>query len=143
MKTRIISIVILSGLLISIVAFDAMRAYNPAAAQNVTTRAYNTGFRPNQQRDCIVGYTVTITTSATLLNGVTGQVILQVSPDSTTWTTLMSAQQGFSSGVAIPGSTGSVTVFGLIKAKQWCRLITNNISGTPTYSTPAGTELSF
>jgi hypothetical protein len=131
------------GALFFIAAFDGNRSYNPPAAQNVMSRAYNTGFRPNQQRDCIVGYTVTITTSATVLNGTTGEVILQVSNDSTTWSTLMSAQQGFSNGVTIPASTGSITLFGLIKAKQWCRLITNNIAGTPTYSTPTGTELSF
>lgn len=118
-------------------------SYNPPAAQNISTRPFTTGFRPNQQRDCIVGYSVIITTSASLLAGVTGQVILQHSSDSTTWTTIMSAQQGFSSGVAIPASTGSITVFGLVKAGHWCRVITNNIAGAPSYSTPTGTELSF
>lgn len=126
-----------------VLAFDSNRAYNPPAAQNITSRAYTIGFRPNQQRDCIVGYSVIITTSATLLAGVTGQIILQTSTDSTTWTTIMSAQQGFSNGVAIPGSTGSVTVFGLIKAKHWCRIINTNIAGTATYSIPTGTELSI
>lgn len=118
-------------------------SYNPPAAQNITTRAFTTGFRPSLQRDCIAGYSVTITTGSTVLNGTTGQISLQVSPDSTTWTTVMSAQQGFSSGIAIPASTGSVTVFGLVKAGIWCRLISTNIAGTPTYSTPTGTELLF
>jgi hypothetical protein len=118
-------------------------SYNPPAAQNITSRAFTTGFRPSQQRDCIVGYSVVITTSSTLLAGATGQVTLQISPDSTTWTTIMSAQSGLAAGLVNPGTTGSVTVFGLIKAGQWCRLISTNIAGTPSYTTPTGTELSF
>lgn len=128
---------------VSIVAFDGVRSYNPPAAQNIMTRAFTTGFRPNQQRDCIVGYSIVITTSSTLLAGATGQVLLQSSPDSTTWTTIMSAQSGLAAGLVNPGTTGSVTVFGLIKARVWCRVITNNVAGSPTYSTPTGTELSF
>lgn len=124
-------------------AFDGVRSYNPPAAQNITTRAFTTGFRPNQQRDCIVGYSVVITTASTLLAGATGQVSLQISTDSTTWTTIMSAQSGLAAGLVNPGTTGSVTVFGLIKAHQWCRIVSTNVAGTPTYTTPTGTELSF
>lgn len=125
-----------------VIAF-AGRSYNPPAAQNISTRAFTTGFRPNQQRDCIVGYTIVISTSSTLVAGQTGQVLLQVSPDNATWTTIMSAQSGLAAGLVNPGTIGSVTIFGLIKAGQWCRIITNNIAGTPTYSTPTGTELSI
>lgn len=129
---------------IAVVIFSfAERSYNPPAAQNITSRAFNTGFRPNVQRDCIVGYTVVISTSSTLLAGQTGQVSLQISPDSSTWTTIMSAQSGLAAGLANPGTTGSITVFGLIKRGMWCRMIPNNIAGSPSYSTPTGTELSF
>lgn len=134
----IAALIIIAGIL----AFKGT-SYNPPAAQNITTRAFTTGFQPNAQRDCIVGYSVIITTSSTLVAGMTGQILLQVSPDSTTWTTIMSAQSGLAAGLVNPGTTGSVTVFGLIKARQWCRIITNNIAGSPTYSTPTGTELSI
>lgn len=142
MKKYIITALCTCFFVIIIIAF-AGRAYNPPAAQNIATRAFTTGFQPNTQRDCIVGYSVVITTSSTVVAGMTGQVLLQVSPDNATWTTIMSAQSGLAAGLANPGTTGSITVFGLIKAGQWCRVITNNIAGSPTYSTPTGTELSF
>jgi hypothetical protein len=141
--TEIFALVIAFAIIFGIASVNNTKAYNPAVAQNITSRAFTTGFRPNQQRDCIVGYSVVITTSSTLLNGMTGQVLLQVSPDSTTWTTIMSAQSGLAAGLVNPGTTGSITVFGLIKAHTWCRIITNNIAGSPSYSTPTGTELSF
>lgn len=131
-------------LLFSLVAFEAKEySYSPPAAQNITSRAYTTGFRPNRQRDCIVGYSIVITTSSTLLAAAGGNVTLQMSPDSTTWTTIMTAERSFPSGLAIPGSTGSVTVFGLIKAGNWCRIINAQAPANATFSTPAGTELSF
>lgn len=128
---------------VAMVAFDGMRSYNPPVARVITSRAFTTGFRPNQQRSCIVGYSVVISTASTLVAGATGQVIIQTSPDSTTWTTMMSAQSGLSAGLVNPGTTGSVTVFAPVKANEWCRIITNNIAGTPTYTTPTGTELSL
>jgi len=143
MKISILSVGIFIGLAILGALSFKGTAYHTAAAQNITTRAFTTGFQPNAQRDCIVGYSVVITTSSTLVAGMTGQILLQVSPDSTTWTTIMSAQSGLAAGLVNPGTTGSVTVFGLIKARQWCRIITNNIAGSPTYSTPTGTELSI
>lgn len=128
---------------LSLVAFDGVRSYDPPSARIITSRAFTTGFRPNQQRNCIVGYSIVISTSSTLLAGATGQVLLQTSPDSATWTTMMSAQSGLSAGLVNPGTTGSITVFAPIKANEWCRIITNNIAGSPSYSTPTGTELSL
>lgn len=125
------------------VAFDGLRSYNPPSARIITARAFTTGFRPNQQRSCIVGYSIVISASSTVLAGVTGQVLIQTSPDSSTWTTMMSAQSGLSAGLANPGMTGSVTVYCPVKANEWCRIITNNIAGTPTYTIPTGTEFSF
>lgn len=130
-------------LFLSLVAFDGVRSYNPPVARVAATRAFDVGFRPNQQRSCIVGYSIVISTSSTLLAGATGQVLIQTSPDSTTWTTMMSAQSGLSAGLANPGTTGSVTVFCPVKANEWCRIIRNSIAGTPGYTTPTGTELSL
>lgn len=128
--------------ILGVIGFRDM-SYNPPSGVNVTNRGYTTGFRPNTQRDCIVGYTIVITTSPTILAASGGRVTLQTSPDSTTWTTVMTAEQSFPAAVALPGSTGSVTVFGAVKAGQWVRLLTSTIAGSPSFSTPAGTELSF
>lgn len=130
--------------LVSLAAFESNEySYTPPAAQNIASRPYTKGFRPNRQRDCIVSYSVVITTSPALLAASGGRVTLQMSPDSTNWTTIMSAEQTFPAGVALPATTGSVALFGLIKAGQWCRITTTPIAGSPSFSTPNGTELSF
>lgn len=116
-------------------------SYTPSMTYNVSTRITNKWYQPSQQRNMVAGYSIVISTSSTLVAGMTGQVIFETATDTlSTITQLMAGQSGLSAGLLNPGTTGSVTVFGVVGRNLWFRVRTNNITGSPTYSSMTGVE---
>lgn len=119
---------------------EKMFAYTPAQAANIMSRTLNSSYQVSEQRSGIVVYNVLVTNTATLILGNTGQVILETSPNNSTWTTISTGQSGVGSGLVFSGN-GTQTIFGFVPRGYWVRLRTNNVTGTPTYGSPAGMEI--
>jgi hypothetical protein len=115
-------------------------AYTPAQVLNGATHAVNSSFQISDQRAAMVCYNVTIGSAAVLVTGSRGNVILETSPDNSTWTTVVNAEYGVNSGLVITSGC-SVSVFGGVPRGYWVRVRTANIAGTPTYSSAVGTEI--
>lgn len=117
-------------------------AYVPAQAGNIMGRTIGTSYQPSLQRMAIVAYNVTITNAATVLLGNSGQVILETSPDNSTWTTISTGASSMGSGILVT-SISTVTVLAFVPRGYYARIRTVNVTGTPTYSAPAGIEVLF
>ena len=115
-------------------------AYTPAQVANVMSRTLNASFQPSTQRMAIVTYNVSITNAATLVLGNSGQIILETSPNNSTWTTISIGASSIGSGLLIT-SVSSVTVMGFVPRGYYVRLRSNNVTGTPNYGAPAGIEI--
>lgn len=109
--------------------------------------AINTSRQPSATRDTMVNASVDITSTISLTTGQTGKVSLQYA-DNTGFTTNVVTVQS-----ATNGNTGSLTIglnlsqvytaalTGIIPAGKYYRLVTTNVTGTPTYGTPVIQEV--
>src|SRR5882757_6243004 len=110
-------------------------SYNPSLAYNSATRTIGNTFLLSDQRQGIICYNTLISVAATILLANSGQVILQ-SKIAGVWTNIHVGQFTVGAGISF-NSSCSVTTFGVINRGDSVRIITNNLVGTPTYSTPA------
>lgn len=109
--------------------------------------AVNTSRRASTSRDAFVSAAVDITASLSLSGGQTGKVELKYADDSAFTTNVVTVNP------ASNGNTGTLTVglgitqlstatvCGMIPAGKYYRLVTTNVSGTPTFGTPVLQEV--
>lgn len=109
--------------------------------------AVNTSRRASTSRDAFVSASVDITASLTLVTGQKGTVSLKYADDSAFTTNVVTAQPSTNGntgtltiGLAL-GQTVSATVSGIVPAGKYYRLVTTNVTGTPTYGTPVLQEV--
>lgn len=122
-------------------------AANVARSFSNPSRAVNTAYQPSTTRDTMVNASVSITSTISLTTGQTGTVSLQYA-DNSGFTTNLVTVQSFSNG-----NTGSLTIglnlsqvataalTGIVPAGKYYRLLTTNVTGTPTYGTPVVQEV--
>lgn len=111
------------------------------------TRALNTCFRVSASRDALVTYSVDIATSLSLTAGQQGTVYLRVYSDSACstgtqeLTRFVNGQTGtLTVGLALTQNvTGTLT--GVIPAGSYVQLVTQNNTGTPTFTARPGQEV--
>ena len=119
----------------------------PARSFGNPSLAVNTSRQASSTRDAFVSAAVDITASLSLTGGTTGKVELKYADDSaftTNVVTVNPAQNGntgtLTIGLAL-NQLGTATVCGFIPAGKYYRLVTTNVTGTPTYGTPALQEV--
>jgi hypothetical protein len=114
---------------------------------NYTTRSLNTCFQVSASRDALVTYAVDIATSLSLSGGQAGTVYLRTYTNNTCTTgaqELARFQNGntgtLTVGLAISQNvTGTLT--GVAPAGVWIQLVTENTTGTPTFTARPGQEV--
>lgn len=142
----------------AIVAYATTQGYGTTAADidlgykkpfvfSTPTRAVNTAYQPSTTRNAMVNASVDITSTLSLTTGQVGKVSLQYA-DNNTFTTNLVTVQAFSNG-----NSGSLTlglnlgqivtaaVSGIIPKGKYYRLLTTNVTGTPSYGTPVVQEV--
>jgi hypothetical protein len=111
------------------------------------TRALNTCFQISASRDALVTYSVDIATSLSLTTGQQGTVYLRIYSDSgcstgtQELTRFVNGQTGtLTIGLALTQNvTGTLT--GVIPAGSYVQLVTQNNTGTPTFTARPGQEV--
>lgn len=112
-----------------------------------TTRALNTCFQVSSTRDALVTYSVDIATSLSLTSGQQGTVYLRIYTNSgcSTGTQEVTRFVNGNTGVLAIGLalnqnvTGTLT--GIIPAGSYVQLVTENNTGTPTFTARPGQEV--
>lgn len=109
--------------------------------------AVNTARQASTTRDADVTASVDITTALSLTGGAAGKVTLQYADNNTFTTNLVTVSEGTTSntgtltiGLAL-SQIGTAVVKGIIPANKYYRLLTTNVTGTPTYGTPLVQEV--
>lgn len=109
---------------------------------NTPTLAVNTSRQPSAAQDTLVNASVDITSTISLTTGQNGKVSLQYADNTGFSTNVVTVQ------TATNGNTGSLTIglnlsqvytaalSGIVPAGKYYRLVTTNVTGTPTYGTP-------
>lgn len=111
------------------------------------TRALNTCFQPSASRDVMAVYPVEISASLSLSGGTVGTVYLRTYTNSGCSTGTQEVMRAVNSntGALTIGlnttqtSTGALT--GIIPAGLWVQLVTENTTGTPTFTARPGQEI--
>jgi len=113
---------------------------------NHTTRAVNTCFQVSSTRDSLVTYGVEVVTSISLAGGSNGTVYLRsytnsgCSTGSQEITRVSNGQSGaLTIGLNIT-QTVTLNVTGVAPAGTWIQLVTENTTGTPTFTARPGQE---
>lgn len=118
--------------------------YRPVVISDVGSNVLNTSYNCTlSPRWNIVNYSVSINAALTLSGGQTGTVILQSSPDNSTWTTICTAVNGNTGSLTIGLNTlnsQTVQMIGAIQPNYFYRL---SSSGTATMSVVGGREIAF
>lgn len=121
----------------------------PTRIQSSASRPLNSVFQISATKDCLVSYSVDISSSITLATGQSGTVFLEIASDS-----------GFTSNVQelgrfVNGISGTLavglnlvqdvtgTLSGYVPAGYYCRMRTANNTGTPTFNYRSGQEITF
>lgn len=116
-------------------------------SQSSASRSLNSAFQPSSTRDCLVNYSVDITTSITLTTGQSGTVFLEIASDSGFTTNVQEL------GRFLNGNTGTLTLglsltqsvtgtlSGYVPAGYYARLRTVNNTSTPTFTYRSGQEV--
>lgn len=114
---------------------------------NYPSLAVNTSRQASTVQDALVSASVDITASLSLTTGQSGKVSLQYADNtgfSTNVVTVQPSTNGNTGTLAIGlalGQVVSATVSGIIPAGKFYRIVTTNITGTPTYGTPVIQEV--
>lgn len=109
--------------------------------------AVNTSRQPSTTRDTLVNASVDITSTISLITGQNGKVSLQYADNtgfSTNVVTVQSATNGNTGALTIGLNLSQVytaALTGIIPAGKFYRLVTTNVTGTPTYGTPVIQEV--
>lgn len=114
---------------------------------NYTTRSLNTCFQVSSTRDALVSYSVDILTSLSLVAGQQGTVYMRTYTNSSCTTGAQEVVR------FVNGQTGTLTIglalsqnvtgtlSGIIPAGVWVQLVTENNTGTPTFTARPGQEV--
>lgn len=136
-----------AGLSYTVLSTSWSVAAQAALAFNYPALAVNTARQASTTRNAMVNATVSISSALSLTGGAQGTVTLQYA-DNNTFTTNLVTVQSFTNG-----NTGTLTLglnttqienaalTGLIPANKYYRLLTTNVTGTPTYGTPVIQEV--
>lgn len=109
--------------------------------------AVNTARQASTVHDALITASVSITATLSLTTGQQGTVTLQYADNSAFTTNVVSVQassNGNTGSLAIGLNLGqivSATVTGFVPAGKYYRLLTTNVTGTPTYGTPTIQEV--
>lgn len=109
--------------------------------------AVNTARQASTIHDALVTASVSITATLSLTTGQQGTVTLQYADNSAFTTNVVSVQvssNGNTGSLAIGLNLGqivSATVTGFVPAGKYYRLLTTNVTGTPTYGIPTIQEV--
>lgn len=137
----------------SMTAGDILWIVNPDSASVVSrsfstpSLAVNTARQASTSRDAFVSAAVDISASLSLSGGQTGRVSLQYADNNTFTTNLVTANPAANgnTGTLTIGlgltQLGTATVCGIIPANKYYRLLTTDVSGTPTFGTPTVQEV--
>lgn len=114
---------------------------------NYTTRALNTCYQVSATRDAFVSYSVDIATSLSLTAGQQGTVYLRTYTNSTCTTGAQELMR------FVNGQTGTLTIglaltqnvtgtlSGIVPAGAWVQQVSENNTGTPTFTARPGQEV--
>lgn len=133
----------------SLTSDDIIWPYPTVAARSFSnpSLAVNTARQASTTRDAFVSASVDITASLSLTTGQKGTVTLQYADDSGFTTNVKTVQpmtNGNTGTLAIGLALGQMvtaTVSGIVPAAKYYRLLTTNVTGTPTFGTPAIQEV--
>lgn len=109
--------------------------------------AINTSRQPSTTRDTLVNASVDVTTTLSLSGGTAGKVELKYADDTgiTTNVKTVNAFTNSNTGTLTVGlntsQIGTASLTGIVPAGKYYRLVTTNVTGTPTYGTPVIQEV--
>ena len=129
-------------------AIDFIKNKPLSKTQSSVTRPLNTIFQISATRDNQVVYSVDITCTSSLLGGQTGRVYLEVSPSSTFASGIQEMCRftnansvALAIAITVTQTNTAVLSSHLIPASYYCRLRTENATGTPTFTYQSGQEV--
>lgn len=111
------------------------------------TRALNTCFQVSATRDALVVYAVDIATVSTLAGGQAGTVYLRSYSNSGCTTgaqELTRVSSGLTQALGLTvtlNMNGTSTLSGVVPGGAWAQLVTENTTGTPTFTARPGQEV--
>lgn len=111
------------------------------------TRSLNTAFQASTTRDAQVSYSVDIATSVSLSGGAVGTVYLRYADDSGFTTNVVEVGRTVNgnTGTLVVGltlnQTATAQVNGIIPSGKYVKLVTENTTGTPTFTWRSGQEV--
>lgn len=121
----------------------------PSKTFNNPTRSLNTAFQPSTTNDVFASYSVDISSTLSLSGGQSGTVYLRYADDSGHTTNVKEVAR------FVNGNTGTLTIglsitqnvtgtlSGVIPAGKYAKLVTENTSGTPTFTYRSAQEVLF
>lgn len=146
--TTVNNAILTSGLVSGVSASDIVwPAGTDSRSFSNPSLAVNTSRQPSTTRDTMVNASIDITSTISLTTGQTGKVSLQYADNTGFTTNVVNVQS------ATNGNTGSLTIglnlsqvytaalTGIVPANKFYRLVTTNVTGTPTYGTPVIQEV--
>lgn len=118
----------------------------PPRSQALASRSLNSIFQVNATRDCLVSYSVSVSTTLSLTTGQFGTIILEMASDSGFTTNVQEIGRMWNNqtgtltlGLALNQSVAG-NVSGYVPAGYYVRMRTVNNVGTPTFSYVSGQE---
>lgn len=112
-----------------------------------STRALNTCFQISSTRDAFATYAVDILTSSTLLSGQVGTVYLRIYTNSACTTGTQEISRFVNGNTQTLGLSVTMqqnvtgTLTGIIPGASWVQLVTENTTGTPSFTARPGQEV--
>jgi hypothetical protein len=134
---------------ITVDAKGRLTSASSAAARSFssTSRSLNTAFQISTTRDCSVSYAIDVSATLSLSGGQSGTVTLQYADDSgftTNVVTVNSATNGntgtLTIGLALT-QTATAGVSGIIPTNKYVKIVTTNVTSTPTFTYRSGQEV--
>ncbi len=118
-----------------------------APSQSSASRSLNSAFQISTTRNCLVVYSVNISSSLSISGGESGTVVLEIASDFGFTTNVQELSR------CTNGNTGTLTIglslvqditasmSGFVPSGYYCRLRTANNTGTPTFTYRSGQEV--
>lgn len=118
-------------------------AYDPPSSSARVSRALNTWWQVSVFRGATISYNVQINTSATVVAGIIGSIILETGTSTDGGVTVVAdaipldvQRSGLNAGLLNPGGPQTVKVSGPVEIYKYARIRTVNDSGTASFSNP-------
>lgn len=118
--------------------------YRTVVFTDVSSHAFGTSYQGTfPAKSTIVNFSIGINSSLTLSGGQTGTVVLQTSPDNTTWSTVCTVVNGNTGSLTLGLNTlnsQTVQMIAAVPVGYYYKLVT---SGASTFSVVNGRECAF